>query len=278
MRNSMVSEICHYNYSSPALPFPPICEEPRTKVQLTVPLRENCAFKKPIFRPHARSWTRVHVWQLHVDILPAAYTELHGTGLGEKKNCKRSSLHRAPQVRRRTSVAVKSGIYAAIVSMTYSRLTSLSAFCFFSLFFFFPSSRLLAPRVGVQLVPSVYLYKVQYVLHNLVYIHHCESDSCSIHYTHTSCVLLHSALLELLSHRVAKCPDKVTQPWDLSAPSFFAIFLVKWYSISVFKVLSISIKLSQVDCNHMSEMFPIKIIITQSNSVEMRCNQMVTQM
>lgn len=55
MCNYIVSEICHYNYSSLALPFPPICKEPHTKVQLTVPLRESCAFKKPIFRPHARS-------------------------------------------------------------------------------------------------------------------------------------------------------------------------------------------------------------------------------
>lgn len=48
-------------------------------MQLTVPLREITLKKSQFFRPHARSWIRVHVWQLHVDILPAAYSELHRT-------------------------------------------------------------------------------------------------------------------------------------------------------------------------------------------------------
>lgn len=121
-----------------------------------------------------------------------------------------------------------------IVVMTCSGFTSLA--------FFFFSSRLLAPWVGLQLLPSVYLYKVQYVLHNLDSVHHCETDSCFVHNIHTRIV-----------HFAAFCTCKVTVtscgqvPWQSDTRafcSFIAIVLLKWVSISVFKVLSISIKLS----------------------------------
>lgn len=142
--------------------------------------------------------------------------------------------------------------------MTCSGLASLSAFCFA-----FFSSRLLAPRVGVQLVPSVYLYKVQYVLHNLVNIHHCETDSCYNHYTHTLCVLLHSALLELLSLREAKCSDKVTQLWGLSAPS---LLQSSWWSESVSqssRSFPSAWSCPNVYCNYIRDIMPMKIIITK---------------
>lgn len=73
------------------MPLPPIRKEARTDVQLTVqPLREKLHPKKKkkiaefFFALRARSWARVHVWQLHVDILPAAYSELQ-QGWGRKK-------------------------------------------------------------------------------------------------------------------------------------------------------------------------------------------------
>lgn len=81
-------EVGRGNKGRPVVPLPPIRKEARTDVQLTVqPLREKLHPKKIaefFFALRARSWARVHVWQLHVDILPAAYSELQ-QGWGRKK-------------------------------------------------------------------------------------------------------------------------------------------------------------------------------------------------
>lgn len=54
----MAFEICQGNKADLVVAVAPICEEPHTKVQLTVPLRE-ITLKKTIFfflsNPHARS-------------------------------------------------------------------------------------------------------------------------------------------------------------------------------------------------------------------------------
>ena len=156
-RNEVALEICQGNKADVVLPLAPICEEPHTKVQLTVPLRE-ITLKKPIFSPlsHARSWTRVHVWQLHVDILPAAYSELHRTG-GRKGKSGGSHLTIRAAASPQTDTDRSENWHLHCGSVRGLRCP-LIAFCFLHFMI-----KILAPRVGLQLVPfCVYLHQVQY--------------------------------------------------------------------------------------------------------------------
>lgn len=128
----MAFQICPRNKTDLFLVVAPICEESRTKVQLAVPLRE-ITLKKPIFASRARSWIRVHVWQLHVDILPAAYSELHSTGGRKGKSGGGHLTIGALQVRRWTSTAVKTGVCNVNLSMACNVLSPLSSFAFYDL-------------------------------------------------------------------------------------------------------------------------------------------------
>lgn len=122
--------MCQGNRTDLVLAVSPICEEPHSKVQLSVPLRE-ITLKKTLFFPRARSWARVHVWQLHVDILPAAYSELHRTGGRKGKSVGSHLSISALQVRRRTPTAVKTGVCIVNPAMDCNVLRSLSAFAFY---------------------------------------------------------------------------------------------------------------------------------------------------
>lgn len=143
--------------------------------------------------------------------------------------------------------------------MTCSGLASLSAFCFS----FFPHQDYLLLVLECSWSPvSIY---IRY------------SMCCTTWFTF---IIVKLTLVITIIHThlvrfVAFCTSRVAVTswgqvlWQSDTTlgplcSFFtAIFLVKWVSISVFKVLSISMKLSQVYCNYIREIMPMKIIITK---------------
>lgn len=146
----------------------------------------------PLMRAHEYAFTfgssTSTFFQLHI---------VNCTGLGGKKG-KSGGSHltiRALQVRRRTPTAVKTGVSNVNPAMACSILLwSLSAFAFYH-------QDYTCPRVGLQLVPCVYLYQVQYDLQNLLYhITCCVNHSQDNDWRVTLFVLLHYfALLKLLS-------------------------------------------------------------------------------
>lgn len=117
-------------------------------VKLHTPKKKKERKKKPIFSPPlhpppsspsgARSRTRVHVWQLHVDILPAAY-RVNCSALREKEKGKKRRWSpqdlRALQVRRWTSAAVKSAEFCIAICCSGLQFPQLVFFLFLSLFF-----------------------------------------------------------------------------------------------------------------------------------------------
>lgn len=158
----MVFQICQGNKADSVLDLTPICKEPHTKVQLTVPLRE-ITLKAYFFSSRARSWTRVHVWQLHVDILPAAYSELHRTGGRKGKSVGGHLTTSALRLRTRTATAVKTAVCTVNVSVACNVLRSLSAFAFCNLH----SLPLVLDRSWSL---CAYLSQVQYGLQNFTFV------------------------------------------------------------------------------------------------------------
>lgn len=144
-------------------------------MQLTVPLRE-ITLKKTIFSPPL---VRAHEHAFTFGSSTSTFFQLHivnCTALGEEKVKAASATLRLERCKshRRTSTAVKTGICTVDPDVDCNVLCSISAFAFYDLDCF-------PPRVGLQLVPCVYLYQVQYDLQNLLRLNHITSLENNCH-------------------------------------------------------------------------------------------------